>query len=99
MVIVAGFIIIDPLRRDSYLASYAEVVRRARRTPACLDFTISADPLDSGRVDIFERWESRAAVDALRGSGPGDEPQDVIVTGSVYEYDFDYNAAAQRRLL
>lgn len=95
MVIVAGFIVVDPPRRGAYLASCAEVTRQARRAPGCLDFAITPDPLDPGRVDIFELWESRQAVDVFRGSGPGDEQQDAIVSGAVYEYD----VAAQRRLL
>ena len=35
----------------------------------------SADLIDSGRVNIFERWESQAAVEAFRGGrgGPSDE--------------------------
>lgn len=95
MVIVAGFIHVEPHRRDTYLASCAEVIRQARRTPGCLDFAITADPLDPGRVDVFERWESQTAVEAFRGSGPDAEQQDAIVSGRVSEYD----VAAERRLL
>jgi quinol monooxygenase YgiN len=87
MVIVAGFLIVDPLEREGYLAGCQEVVRQARVTRGCLDFTISADLLDSNRIDIFERWESRAAVEEFRGSGPGDEQQGSIVSASVCEYD------------
>jgi len=95
MLIVAGHIVVDPLQRDSYLATCTEVVAQARRTPGCLDFAISADPLDPGRVNIIERWESQAAVDTFRGSGPSDDQQDAIVSGCVCEYEI----AAQRRLL
>jgi hypothetical protein len=37
-------------------------------------------------VDIFERWESQAAVEAFRGSGPTDEQGAAIVSASVAEY-------------
>jgi quinol monooxygenase YgiN len=87
MVIVAGYLVVDPQQRDSYLSGCRDVVRQARRTPGCLDFAISADLLDPGRIDVFERWESRAAVEAFRGSGPSDEQQGAIVGGSVSEYD------------
>ncbi|MGH3453339.1 MAG: putative quinol monooxygenase [Nocardioidaceae bacterium] len=40
-----------------------------------------------GRVNIFERWESQAAVEAFRGSGPSDEQGAAILSGSVAEYD------------
>jgi quinol monooxygenase YgiN len=87
MVIVAGYLVVDPVRREGYLSECKGVVQQARRTPGCLDFAISADLLDPSRVDIFERWESRAAVDAFRGSGPSDGHRGSIVSASVSEYD------------
>jgi quinol monooxygenase YgiN len=87
MVIVAGFLIVDPLEREAYLAGCQEVVRQARMARGCLDFTISADLLEANRIDIFERWESRAAVEEFRGSGPSDEQQGSIISASVCEYD------------
>jgi quinol monooxygenase YgiN len=89
MVIVAGYIVVEPLRRDGYLAECRDVVRQARRTPGCLDYAISADLLEPGRIDIFERWQSQAALDAFRGSGPSDEQHGAIVSASVSEYDVD----------
>ena len=73
MVIVAGHVVVDPEQRDDYLSGCVEVVRQARRAPGCLDFSLSADLLEPGRINIFERWESAAAVEAFRGSGPSDE--------------------------
>jgi quinol monooxygenase YgiN len=87
MVIVAGHIVIDPQQRDDYLSGCVEVVRQARRTAGCLDFSISADLIEPGRVNIFERWESQAAVEAFRGNGPSDEQGAAIQAGSVAEYD------------
>ena len=87
MVIVAGHVVVDPKRRDSYLTGCVEVVRQARRTPGCLDFALSADVLEPGRINVFERWESQAAVEAFRGSGPSDEQAEAIVSASVAEYD------------
>jgi quinol monooxygenase YgiN len=94
MVIVAGYLVVEPTHRDDYLVGCKAVVQQARRTPGCLDFAISADLLDPSRIDIFERWESRGAVDAFRGSGPSDEQQGLIVSASVSEYD----VGAERRL-
>jgi quinol monooxygenase YgiN len=87
MVIVAGHIVVDPHQRDDYLSGCVEVVRQARRTAGCLDFALSADLLEPGRVNIFERWESQAAVEAFRGSGPSDDQGAAIVAASVAEYD------------
>jgi quinol monooxygenase YgiN len=62
MVIVAGHITVDPEERQSYLAGRMSVVEQARRADGCLDFAITADLLDPGRVNLFERWETQAAV-------------------------------------
>jgi len=87
MVIVAGHLIVDPRQRESYLAGCVSIVEQARHAPACLDFTITADLVDAGRINIFERWESQAAVEAFRGSGPSDEQSAAMLTASVAEYD------------
>ncbi len=87
MVIVAGHIVVDPQDRDEYLSGCVEVVRQARRAPGCLDFSLSADLIEPGRINIFERWESQAAVEAFRGSGPSDEQGAAIRAASVAEYD------------
>jgi quinol monooxygenase YgiN len=71
MVIVAGHITVDPEQRESYLAGCMSVVETARRADGCLDFVITADLLDAGRVNLFERWETQAAVETFRRSAPG----------------------------
>ncbi len=87
MVIVAGHLVVDPEQRESYLADCVSVVEQARRAPGCLDFAITADLMDTGRINIFERWESQAAVEAFRGSGPSDEQSAMILSAAVAEYD------------
>ena len=89
MVIVAGHVVVDAQQRDDYLSGCIEVVRQARRTAGWLDFAISADPAEPGRVNIFERWESQAAVDAFRGNGPSEEQGAAIRAASVAEYDVE----------
>ncbi len=87
MVIVAGHLLVDPEQRDSYLAGCVGVVEQARHARGCLDFTITADLVDTGRINVFERWESQDAVEAFRGSGPSDEQSAAILSASVAEYD------------
>ncbi|TXS54205.1 putative quinol monooxygenase [Streptomyces sp. t39] len=87
MVIVAGHVVVDPDQRDSYLASCVHVVELARRAAGCLDFTVTADLVDAGRVNIFERWESQAAVESFRGDGPSGEQGAAVLSASVSEYD------------
>ena len=87
MVIVAGQLVVDPEQRARYLATCTDVVEQARRAAGCLDFAISADLVDASRINVFERWESRAAVKAFRGSGPSDEQRDTMLSASISEYD------------
>lgn len=87
MVIVAGHLIVAPQEREAYLAGCAAVVAQARVAAGNLDFAISADLLDAGRINIFERWESQAAVAAFRGSGPSEEQGAVILAAAVADYD------------
>jgi quinol monooxygenase YgiN len=53
---------VDPEQRESYLAGSVSVVEKARGAAGCLDFAITADLIDPGRINIFERWESQTAV-------------------------------------
>jgi hypothetical protein len=80
---------VEPRQRESYLASCESIVEKARGTAGCLDCAISADLIDSGRVNIFERWESQAAVEAFRGGrgGPSDEQGAAMLSASVGDYD------------
>jgi quinol monooxygenase YgiN len=87
MVIVAGYIVVDPQQRERYLAGCVGVMELARRAPGCLDFAISADLVEGGRINVFERWESQKAVEAFRGSGPSEEQRTVILAASVAEYE------------
>jgi quinol monooxygenase YgiN len=87
MVIVAGHIVVAPEHRESYLADCIEVIEQARGANGCLDFSLTADLIDPGRINIFERWESQAAVEAFRGQGPSDDQGAAMLSLSVAEYD------------
>jgi quinol monooxygenase YgiN len=87
MVIVAGHLTVDPEQRESYLAGCVSVVEKARQAAGCLDFAITADLLDAGRVNLFERWESQEAVNTFRRGGPSNEQRAAMLSVSVAEYD------------
>jgi quinol monooxygenase YgiN len=87
MVIVAGHITVEPQQRESYLAGCVSVVERARGAAGCLDFAITADPINPGRVNVFERWESQAALNTARGNAPGFEQAEAMLSVSVADYD------------
>ena len=69
MLIIAGNLILDPDDRDRFLVANADVVVFARAAPGCLDFVQAADPIDAGRINVFERWDSEEQLLAFRGAG------------------------------
>ena len=87
VVIVAGHIVVNPEERESYLAGCLTIVEQGRSAPGCLDFAITADLVDPGRIDILERWASQDAVEAFRSSGPSEEQGAAMLAASVAEYD------------
>ena len=63
MILVAGTFEVEPARRDEFLASREAAMRRSRAERGCIDYVFSADPLEPGRVLLFERWEDQGALD------------------------------------
>jgi quinol monooxygenase YgiN len=77
MLIVSGHLVLDPPDRDAHVTASVGAVRLARQAPGCLDFAVSADPVDPTRVNVFERWAGPEDLDAFRAGGaPDDEPLD-----------------------
>ncbi len=87
MIIVSGHLVVAPEQRAAYLAECVDVVRRARATEGCREFALCADPLDPGRIVVLEQWDSRAAVEAFRGDGPGADQRVAILGASVDEHE------------
>ena len=86
MIIVAGWLAVDPDAREAYLEGCRGVLEQARQAPGCLDFVLSADLLEAGRINVFERWETDEDLEAFRGSGPGGEQGAQIRDASVARY-------------
>ena len=86
MLIVAGTLYVDPARRDAYLASCEAAVRAARDAPGCVDFAVSADLVEPGRINVYERWESDEHLLAFRGSGPEAEQVTEILGAEVHKF-------------
>ena len=86
MIIVTGHLVVDPADRDSFLADCLEVVRRGRAAEGCLDFSLSSDPIDPARINVLERWQTRAHLDAFRGQGPAGEHLARIRSATVADY-------------
>ena len=59
---VARHLFVDAADRGEYLHGCVEVMELARRSDGCLDFSLTPDPIDPCRIDIFEHWDSVDAV-------------------------------------
>jgi quinol monooxygenase YgiN len=64
VLIVAGAFEVAPEEREEFLAKRHESMVRTRDEKGCLEYVLSADPVDPTRVVLFERWEDQAAFDA-----------------------------------
>ncbi len=90
MIIVAGTFEVDPAERDAFLLSREEGMRRSRAEPGCIAYVFSADPIEPGRVVLFERWESKDALRThLAGiAAAGPQPPGVpIRSAEVQQYE------------
>jgi len=86
MLIVSGKLYVAPDSRDDYLASCLPVIEQARVAPGCLDFTLSADLIEPGRINVYERWESDTELEVFRGSGPSGGQAAQILDASMAKY-------------
>jgi quinol monooxygenase YgiN len=86
MIIVAGTLAVAPGDRARYLAGCRDVLVAARQAPGCLDFALSADLLEPGRINVFERWDGEEALHAFRGSGPSGAQLASLLEIDVGEY-------------
>lgn len=86
MIIVSGKLYVETGNRDAYLADCRAIMETARATDGCSDFHLTADPLEDDRINVFEMWESKDALEKFRGSGPPSAQAAQIRAASVHEY-------------
>tara|TARA_R110002073_G_scaffold14926_9_gene59980 strand:- start:804 stop:1079 length:276 start_codon:yes stop_codon:yes gene_type:complete len=87
--IVAGTLTIKPGARDEFLAESRASILLARNDTDCEDFSVSPDQIDPNRVNVFEKWQSRPALDAFRNSGPETTLFSLVESFNVKEYEVD----------
>lgn len=98
MVIVAGVFTMDPNKREAFLAGRMDLMRVSRAEKGCIEYTFAADPLDPGRVVLFEKWETQEDLDAHLAAIPApasDAPPHVEPTSSSIVI---YDVAGERPL-
>lgn len=86
MIIVTGHIVVQPGRRDEFVALSRPAMTEARKHHACQMFVVAADPLEADRVVVSEVWTSRDELLVFRGQGPGTDLSALIVSGHVREF-------------
>jgi quinol monooxygenase YgiN len=88
-IIVAGKLILKPGARAEFIAHSREAISQARALEACSDFSVSPDPLDENRVNVFEKWSSRRELEAFRNSGSDNGSFALVESFDVNEYEID----------
>ena len=86
MLIIAGMLRVSPSERDDYVSRSVPIVKAARSSEGCLEFSITADTVDEDRILIYERWETEGQLLAFRGNGPSDDQQHSILEADVKRY-------------
>ena len=89
VLIIAGHFTVALDRRDEYLAAFADLVRRARQAPGCLDVAVTADVLDARRVYMYERWASWHDVTAWRKVANAPEIDIEVTDADIAMWDAD----------
>ena len=69
MILIAGSIELDPAGRNAALAAAIPLLDPTRAQPGCLAYVWSADPLEAGRLHVFEAWADESAL-AAHFEGP-----------------------------
>jgi quinol monooxygenase YgiN len=86
MLIIAGHLYVALEDRDKFVASHQDLLVRARKAEGCLDLAISADPVEAGRANMCEIWESQEALDAWRAVAHGPAPVTEFLGGNIKKY-------------
>ena len=86
-IIVAGKLTINSGSRDEFVKKSIDAVLLARKNEACEDFSVSPDPIDKNRVNVFEKWKSRSSLDEFRNSGPESDMFSLVEAFDVNEYE------------
>ena len=84
-IIVSGRLHVEPGQREAYLAARVPIVAHARDAPGCMDFSLSPDLLEAGRINVYERWRSREELLAYRAGGGPELSDDIPLTAADVE--------------
>ena len=94
MIIISGRLYVAADARDDYVAGCRSVIEQARAASGCLDFVLSADPIEPDRINVYEQWESEAELEQFRGSGPDQEQAALIRDAHVSRHQISSSGPA-----
>ena len=61
-IIISGVVDIDVAQMDKAMAGAEPLIVGALTQEGCMDYDWCPDPVNPGRIRVFERWESEAAL-------------------------------------
>jgi len=88
-IIVAGKLKLKPGSRHEFIEKSCDAIRQARALAACEDFSVSPDPIDENRVNIFEKWLARAPLELFRNTGPDNDAFALVESFEINEYEIN----------
>lgn len=88
-IIVAGKLRLKPGSRGEFIEKSRDAMTQARSLDACEDFSVSPDPIDENRVNIFEKWVARAPLEEFRNSGPDNDSLSLVESFDINEYEIN----------
>lgn len=91
MLIVAGSFEFDAGDRDAFVEARTPAMIATRTEGGCLEYVMSADPVDPTRVILFERWADQASFDAhmagLATAAPSGGPAPKGMSIEIYDIE------------
>ena len=88
-IIVAGKLKLKPGSRHEFIEKSCDAIRQARSLAACEEFSVSPDPIDENRVNIFEKWLARAPLEQFRNAGPDNDAFSLVESFDINEYEIN----------
>ncbi len=62
--IIAGTLDVEPSEIDDLMPHLVEMMKATHSESGCIDYSFTRDDLVPGRIRLFEKWESDAALAA-----------------------------------
>src|SRR5690625_7462214 len=86
-VITAGHYRVDRQHRDNLIATFEDLVTRARGAEGAIHIAITADSVDPERVNVLEVWRDSEALDQWRERANGPELELEMRDMQIKRYD------------